>query len=546
MLAGGLQAAVFSLVIVMGATAMWSRSDDVFLPGGNIAFLDPDCYSRMTRVAMLMEGDGPSIRFHKFENAPAGVEPHTTMPVDWLIVGLAKLIGLTGVAGPVDVAGALISPVLGVGFLVMMAVWGRGRSFGLAALILVAASPLLAHGFSVGRPDHQSLVIWLCAAGMICELAIWLGSRRAGWWAAMVWGLACWVSLFEPMVLLAGCLLLRLVVLGKQALPVGRTWWAAGIFLSLLGAAFAVDGWRNPMPSESTSHYFAAWAASIGELQGVGWSEIAGWSGWLGVVMPAALLVVAVWKKDRFLLACGFFMVGLLVLTLSAARWGYFFVVASALILPVFLPLLRWKAAGWLVFLGSLWPVAAAWERQLYPDREEMLKTAEQRAESLLLLEVAGQMDSRVNGTVLAPWWLSPALAYWSGLPAVAGSSHQSLPGTVDSARIFLSQDDHTANELLQEREVAYIVADDPNRVITNSEGLLGEKSRPHPLVGRLYRGETPTGWELFFSNRFFRIYRRIRVADQQSSVPDRALPGAVIDTQVTEDQAENQSLGTN
>lgn len=507
--AGGcLQAAAFAVVIVIGAAAMWSRSDDVFLPGGNIGFLDPDCYSRMTRVAVLMEGGGPSLRFHEFENAPHGVVPHTTMPVDWLIIGLARVAGLAGVAGPVEVAGAIVSPLLGLVFLTMIAVWGAGRPFGLAALILAAVSPILAHGFSVGRPDHQALVVGLCAAGWICELAIWRGSRRAGWWAAGVWAVACWVSLFEPAVILTACLILRVVVLGKQALPEKRGWWAALLFCVLIAAAFAVDGWRNPLPSESTNRYFGAWAASIGELQAMGWSGIAAWTGWLGWVMPVFLLGLAAWRRDRFLLACGFLLAGLLALTMGAARWGYFLVVASALMLPVFLPLLKWKIVGWAVFIVSLWPVAAAWERQLFPTREEILKTAESRAESLLLMEVAGQIDASAKGTVLAPWWLSPAIACWSGMPAVAGSSHQSLPGTVDSARFFLSGDDSEASQILRDRQVAYVVVDDPARVIANSESLLGQTGGDNPMASRIFRGEGPDDLKLVFENKFFRLYR--------------------------------------
>ena len=38
-------------------------------------------------------------------------------------------------------------------------------------------------------------------------------------------------------------------------------------------------------------------------------------------------------------------------------------------------------------------------------------------------------VDDPPATTILAPWWLSPPLAYWSGQPAVAGSSHEALPG---------------------------------------------------------------------------------------------------------------------
>ena len=61
--------------------------ENVFHADGRIYFLEGDCYSRMTRVKMVCEGQWV-IRHHDFENWPQGTTPHTTAPFDWLIAGL--------------------------------------------------------------------------------------------------------------------------------------------------------------------------------------------------------------------------------------------------------------------------------------------------------------------------------------------------------------------------------------------------------------------------------------------------------------------------
>ncbi|HEU4771859.1 MAG TPA: hypothetical protein VFS68_06845, partial [Candidatus Udaeobacter sp.] len=59
---------------------------------GNIYFVDADCYARMTRAQMVREKPGLIIRHHSFENFPQGTTPHTTAPLDYLIVGLSLLL----------------------------------------------------------------------------------------------------------------------------------------------------------------------------------------------------------------------------------------------------------------------------------------------------------------------------------------------------------------------------------------------------------------------------------------------------------------------
>ena len=51
------------------------------------------------------------------------------------------------------------------------------------------------------------------------------------------------------------------------------------------------------------------------------------------------------------------------------------------------------------------------------------------------------QMRRERRRAFLAPWWLSPALAYWSRQPGVAGSSHQACRARWKRARFFLAPD---------------------------------------------------------------------------------------------------------
>ena len=176
---------------------------DVFF-GGQINFIDADCYSRMTRARICFEHPGTIVRRHDFENFPKGTSPHTTAPFDYLIVALATaLIPLSQNA--LDLAGAVVSPLLSIGLGIFLCWWTRKMrlQFRWGFLILYGVSPMLAHGFALGRPDHQSLLITLIAVALCAE---WMFAQQAtrGWGivSGASWALALWVSLYEPLVLL--------------------------------------------------------------------------------------------------------------------------------------------------------------------------------------------------------------------------------------------------------------------------------------------------------------------------------------------------------
>ncbi len=451
------------------------RVRDVFIDG-KIYFLDADCYSRMTRARMVSEGSAWTIRHHDFENWPQGITAHTTAPLDWLIVALSKVCGrgdgsvLHGQA--LDLAGALIGPLLGMLACAFVALSHRSW-WTLAAAGFVAVSPILVHGTSIGRPDHQALLIALIAAAFALELRMLeKATRGAAIGAGMLWGIALWVSLYEPLVLFAA-LLVALAVARPTAFRERERWWGWAALLAVFGLSVLIDGWRVALPAPELREAFARWKLTIGELNGANFTAILRWLGAACLLAPLALGVQ--WRRPeaRWLLCL---LAATFALTCWQLRWGYFLALIFALALPTLVEALRrhrWIAG--VALLAGLWPMAREWETALFADD---LRTV--RAKSVRILEmktlraIAEAQGERRAGPFLAPWWLSPSVAYWSRQPGVAGSSHQSLPGILDAARVWLAPDEAAALPILHARRVAWVLADSPERTVPTSATLLG------------------------------------------------------------------------
>ncbi|HEY2118611.1 MAG TPA: hypothetical protein VGH37_05455, partial [Candidatus Acidoferrum sp.] len=97
---------VFSMLVLATRCANYQ---DVFV-AGSVYFTDADCYARMTRVQICAKSPGSVVRHHNFENFPRGTTPHTTAPLDYLILALAITLQPFTAHG-IDLAGALISPM---------------------------------------------------------------------------------------------------------------------------------------------------------------------------------------------------------------------------------------------------------------------------------------------------------------------------------------------------------------------------------------------------------------------------------------------------
>ncbi|HJT82719.1 MAG TPA: hypothetical protein VJ719_16095, partial [Chthoniobacterales bacterium] len=403
-----------------------------------------------------------------------------------------------------DLAGALISPVLAMaaGTFLCWWTWRMQIRFRWAALILFAISPILVHGTILGRPDHQSLLILLIMVAICADWTV-IRSRDRRWSvvSGLAWGLALWVSMYEPLVLLV------LSLIGFATMPyfatdtrpenkssesagfsitnVGRDLFTAPhrrigwyVFLAVVGVALLIERRIPSLAIFVNDPLFVNWSRSIGELSPVRlfsgiWLT---WLGWLVVVVPFLLGWLIV-RKNR---AAGFpppaviLLIALFFLTMWQARWGYFLALIFVLSIPFLLNYIPWRSAAWAVFVLSLWPVLAEWDRKIWPDPATAEQRFEQRHEAVELRALAIELISGDRLPFVAPWWLSPAIAYWSGQPGVAGSSHESLPGIADTARFYLETEANAAGELLQRRGVRRVIAYDAERVEKTSVLILG------------------------------------------------------------------------
>ena len=87
------------------------------------------------------------------------------------------------------------------------------------------------------------------------------------------------------------------------------------------------------------------------------------------------------------------------------------------------------------------------------------------------LRQVASEIRS--SEATLGPWWLSPAFLYYGRTPIVASSSHQSLSGTLDSARFFTTDNFLIARDILHKRKVRWVFVSNPDNLFINSFQIL-------------------------------------------------------------------------
>jgi hypothetical protein len=512
------EVAILSALIVATRCANYQ---DVFV-AGNVYFTDADCYARMTRVQMCAQNPGLIVRHHDFENFPAGTTPHTTAPLDYLIVVLSILLTPFTIHA-IDLAGALVSPFLALLGSWFLWWWSRRMRFRYrwAMLILYAISPILVHGSELGRPDHQSLSILLVIIAICAEWT--LRSEPTKSWSIIsgtTWGLAIWVSAYEPLLLFVILLVLLLVIEMFRARTGGAAQSAAAavlfakerrngwiVFGAILLAALVME---RRVPSWSifqSSEMFRNWSRTVGELLPVSplnpiWFR---WAGYMILIAP--LLIWTDTKKRKSKNKSGgtpMFVITLLVatfcLTIWQARWAYFFISIFAIALPGLLESVKSPAAVWIAFTLSIFPILRDWDEKLWPSEAELARRVEHRHESVELREMALNIQSIEVRAFLAPWWLSPSIAYWSGQPGIAGSSHESLSGIVDSAGFFVSEDCQKAREIVENHKVNWVFGYDAQRIVKNSVALLGAPIPAHPLCQSLDRMPSQVPRYLVFS----------------------------------------------
>jgi hypothetical protein len=494
---------------------------DVFV-AGNIYFTDADCYARMTRVRMCSEHPGLIVRHHDFENFPTGTTPHTTAPLDYLILAFSMLLQ-PFTAHSLDLAGALISPslaLLGGWFLWWWSVKFRYRWI---TLILYAISPILVHGTKLGRPDHQSLLMLLVTVAICAEWSLQaeISPVSAPDWSkwsivgGAAWGLAIWTSAYESLVLFLVVLLVSALKNPKTISARSRRGgWVCFVIVILIALLI-----ERRIPSFSILYpnsLFQNWARTIGELAHISpanpiWLR---WCGYFLLVTPFLVWLNVIKTRHKSNEVTPIFVLVLLVatylLTIWQARWGYFFLLIFALALSHLLEPIKSRTAVWIAFLLSILPILRDWDETLWPNGVQTADRVEQRNESEQLRHMALNLRSSENQPFLAPWWISPEIAYWSNQLGVAGSSHESLGGIEDSARFFVSQDWGTARKLLENHGVVWVIAYDSVRAAQNSGEILGTAAPQQPICMMLDRMPTtaPPFLVLSAQNGVAKLYR--------------------------------------
>ena len=513
-------------IVILSTLVLATRCanyQDVFV-AGNVYFVDSDCYARMTRVRVCATKPGLILRHHDFENFPQGTTPHTTAPLDYLILGLAlPLKPFT--AQPLDMAGAFVSPLLALTGAWFLWWWSRRMKFRYrwVVLILFAISPILVHGTEVGRPDHQSLLILLVTIGICAEWRLQTAAdppsrssgaagtaattelNRLAVVSGAAWGFALWVSAYEPPVLFF-IVLVTSFLLNPRALfgQDRRAGWI--LFATIIAAALLIERRAPSFAIPESSAIFKNWASTIGELAHVSpanpvWFR---WCGYLVLLAPFLIWISVRARKDGaeglHALAIYVLSIATYFLTIWQARWAYFFVLIFALALPELLAPIKSGTAVWIAFVLSMFPVLRDWDETLWPNETQLASHLEKQVESAQIREVALTLASSELQPFLAPWWLSPSIAYWSGQPGIAGSSHESLEGIEDSARFFLSDDQERARSILHNDNVAWVFAYDSQRVTQNSAAVLNEAVPTGPLCRVLDRTPSHAPPFLIFS----------------------------------------------
>jgi len=430
---------------------------------------------------------------------------------------------------PLDLAGAFVSPLLALFGGWFLWWWSRKMKlhYRWVMLTLYAISPIIVHGTELGRPDHQSLSILLVTIAICAEWSSRTKTPRNVFTAASTdhdswsivsgaaWGLAIWNSAYESLILFLVVIIVsaiedRKALLGRSR----RRGWLC--FVLIIALALLVERRIPALLFWTSDAIFKNWARTIGELAHVSpanpiWFR---WCGYFLLITPFLILMQIKTRRDgapndRYLPVYVLLIVTYL-LTIWQARWGYFFALIFAIALPALLEPVKSRAAVWIAFVLSIAPILRDWDERLWPNETQLSRRIEQRDEAVQIRNLAFNLQSSDTRPFLAPWWLSPSIAYWSGQPGVAGSSHESLSGIADSARFFLSDDLQKAREILNKRKAALVFAYESERVAQNSAAILNRELPPHSLCRVLDRMPSQAPLFLIFSgqNAACKLYR--------------------------------------
>ena len=170
MVRGTLSIIEITILSILILATRCANYQDVFV-AGNIYFTDADCYARMTRVQDVLGTSGvdrTASRFRKLPGRDHAAHDCATRLSNSRAVDAAEAIHRASL----DLAGALISPLLALlgGWFLWW--WSVKFRYRWVTLIVYAISPILVHGTELGRPDHQSLLMLLVTVAICAEWSL--------------------------------------------------------------------------------------------------------------------------------------------------------------------------------------------------------------------------------------------------------------------------------------------------------------------------------------------------------------------------------------
>lgn len=467
---------------------------------GLITFSDADCYTRLARIQHI-DSTHWILRFHFWENYPQGIATHTTALFDALILIIQAPLQLFS-KNALEWAGVVVSPLLYVLTAFFFFWWARSRQLTSSTLILglwgLATLPSLVWATPFARPDHQSLLVALIFIALLAEYERWQNPRFWAPFAGAVWGLACWTSFYEPLVILILVVVTNLISRRKEQ---KELFLGFGAMMVLF---LAVEHWHFAELPRDQWHYFRNWLGTIGETQPTSLQNFSIYfTPLVWLIPPAFLSLLFARSLNPYRILLIVLVILVTDLALWERRWFYF---AGVVQLLFWVEWFQAERRAWMrpLFLAafvlcSLWSFSQAG----FGPREQSLTPQ---------LKMIGE-DIHAPGSILAPWWLSPELLYYSHQPIVASSSHESLAGTLDSARFFTTSNWTDAQRILTERKVHWVVVYEADRLLQNSrEILLGKKVRVHEngntVAERLWNiTAVPTRFHLVAVTDSLRLY---------------------------------------
>jgi hypothetical protein len=446
--------------------------------------VEADCYSQLARVQRILHGQGLVQNHFTVENWPEGLIPSTTAPFDYVIILLWAPLALF-TAYPLDWAGALVSPFL---WLTLVAFWifVRAESWkraGRAALLVgMALAPSLVWATEFGRPRHQSLIVALLAVALTAEYERWQAGASRRWHiaAGILWGFLCWTSLYEPLFVVVLLVIFNFAARRRESLGFGISF---GVVMLL---ALLIEGVHVFVPPVEIRPMLARWLEFIAEMRGMGvreFIEAITFSGapelsvWdvpsLVVLLFLPWIAYSLWREknltDRFVMGLAIFLAGF---AFFERRWLPYASLAEIFLLARYIQLAPLHGTRLLLGAAFLLNVSESNYAQT-----KIAQSNPPNQPSPELAEIARSIDQ--PGGVLAPWWLSPGLLYFSGNPIVSGSSHCGITGIVASARFFAATSWEEADQILRQRKVRWVVVwDEPKYVyplLGSSQEILGE-----------------------------------------------------------------------